>query len=198
MTIISGRPFCLAAALLITALQASLAHAAPAGGCLGHVDEAARRSGLPRAVILKVMRAESDGRAHALSRRGAMGCMQIMPATWHEVSARYSLGSNPWNARMNMIGGALYLAELARQFGFPNAFAAYNAGPARFRRHLATGSPLPLETRLYVARLGQSSVPTVSLSGPRWQEANLFVRDDEGPTKGVGNEDQTASLFPAR
>ena len=78
-----------------------------------------------------------------------MGCMQIMPATWRYLTARYALGSDPWNARFNMIGGALYLAELARQFGFPGAYAAYNAGPGRYARHvrgtarlsLLTGSP---------------------------------------------------------
>lgn len=149
--------------------------------CAPHAAEAARRSRLSEAVILRVMHVESRGRANAMSPKGAMGCMQIMPRTWRDLSARYRLGSDPWNARFNMIGGALYLAELARQFGFPGAYAAYNAGPARYARHVRSAVPLPAETRAYMASLSGAAPARGGDDGrvappPRWQDAGLFPR----------------------
>jgi len=113
-----------------------------------------------------------------------MGCMQIMPATWRYLTARHALGRDPWNARLNMIGGALYLAELARRFGFPGAYAAYNAGPARYARHLSGGRALPAETVAYMVSLSGGALPQSSwrrdgrkltATPPRWQEAGLFL-----------------------
>lgn len=152
--------------------------------CTAHAAEAAARSALSEAVILRVMHVESRGRATAISPKGAMGCMQIMPATWRYLTARHRLGSDPWNARFNMIGGALYLAELARQFGFPGAYAAYNAGPARYARHIRGAGPLPAETVAYMASLTGTAPPhraearSVNATPPRWQEAGLFLRVD--------------------
>src|SRR3546814_20739607 len=81
---------------------------------------------------------------------------------------------------MNMIGGALYLAELARQFGFPGAYSAYNAGPGRYQRYVRRGVPLPSETVAYTAQItGGSPMPARSVVAadkptlPRWQEAGL-------------------------
>ena len=161
----------------------SLATVSPSPACAPHAAEAAARSALPATVILRVMHVESRGRANAISPKGAMGCMQIMPATWRYLTARYALGSDPWSARFNMIGGALYLAELARQFGFPGAYAAYNAGPARYARHVRGGARLPAETIAYMASLSGTVSPRARRDGtadrnsvtPRWQEATLFV-----------------------
>ena len=81
-----------------------------------------------------------------------------------------------------MIGGALYLAELARQFGFPGAYAAYNAGPARYARHVRGAASLPAETVAYMASLSGSAPPLRAdaqrgaAPAPRWQEAQLFLR----------------------
>ncbi len=160
-----------------------LAAVRPSPDCAPHAAEAAARSALPATVILRVMHVESRGRANAISPKGAMGCMQIMPATWRYLTARYALGSDPWNARFNMIGGALYLAELARQFGFPGAYAAYNAGPARYARHVRGTARLPAETVAYVASLSGAVPPRAPtndstdrrLAAPRWQEGKLFL-----------------------
>lgn len=153
--------------------------------CAPHAAEAAVRSALSEAVILRVMHVESRGRVHAISPKGAMGCMQIMPATWRYLTARYGLGGDPWNARFNMIGGALYLAEMARQFGFPGAYAAYNAGPARYARHVRGGAALPAETVAYMASLsgrasprrgdGRADEGRGAGATPRWQNAGLFL-----------------------
>lgn len=158
-------------------LEPAIARSATsASACLTHASEAATRSGLAVDVIRRVMLAESAGQAHAVSPKGAIGCMQIMPATWVHLSRRYGLGSDPFDARMNMIGGALYLAELTRQFGLPGAYAAYNAGPARYVRFAGNGDPLPAETVAYAARLGGAVPPAVAeRPRARWQEAGLFL-----------------------
>ena len=56
-----------------------------------------------------VMQVESGGDEHAISSRGAMGLMQLMPGTWVELSVRYGLGLDPFDAHDNIIAGAAYL-----------------------------------------------------------------------------------------
>lgn len=118
-----------------------------------HVAEAARRFGLPAPWIEAVMRAESVGDPRAVSRAGAMGLMQLMPATWADLRARYGLGDDPYDPHDNILAGAAYLRELHERYGAPGFLAAYNAGPGRYEEALATGRPLPSETRAYLAKL---------------------------------------------
>jgi len=144
--------------------------------CAMHVPEAARRSGLSQDVVMRVMLAESGGNSRIVSAKGAMGCMQIMPATWSYLTARYNLGADPFDARMNMIGGAMYLAELAARYGWPGALSAYNAGPGRYQRFVQGGVALPAETIAYTARLGGNApAGPMATPAPRWQEASLFM-----------------------
>lgn len=144
--------------------------------CAAYAPEAARRSGLSEDVVVRVMLAESGGKSRIVSAKGAIGCMQIMSATWAYLTARYNLGADPFDARMNMIGGAMYLAELAARYGWPGALAAYNAGPGRYQRYVQGGVPLPAKTIAYTARLGRNAEgpPAVALA-PRWREARLFM-----------------------
>lgn len=109
------------------------------------VDAAAARAGLPVALIDAVIRTESGYRSQAISRVGAMGLMQLMPAT-----AR-SLGvTDPFDPRQNVMGGAMYLRRMYDRFGsMPLAIAAYNAGPGSVAKH--GGIPPFKETRRYVA-----------------------------------------------
>lgn len=100
------------------------------------------------------MRVESLGDPLALSPKGAMGLMQIMPDTWSELRSRYGLGADPYDPHDNIVAGAAYLRELHDRFGERGFLAAYNAGPGRYQDYLATGRPLPLETLLYVAAVG--------------------------------------------
>lgn len=144
--------------------------------CDAYVPEAARRSGLSEDVVMRVMRAESGGKSRIVSVKGAIGCMQIMPATWAYLTARYTLGTDPYDARMNMIGGAMYLAELAARYGWPGALSAYNAGPGRYQRYVQGSVPLPAETIAYTARLGGNAAARAMVTpAPRWQEARLFM-----------------------
>jgi soluble lytic murein transglycosylase-like protein len=125
------------------------------------IDEASARCGIPAAWIVDVMRAESGGRTALngraiVSRAGAMGLMQLMPGTWADMRGALGLGPDPHAPRDNILAGACYLRRLYDRFGHPGLFAAYNAGPVRYARHLRTGYPLPAETRAYLAGLAGS------------------------------------------
>jgi hypothetical protein len=89
------------------------------------INVAASTYHLPAAFITAVMLQESGGNPGARSPKGAMGLMQLIPAT----AARYGV-SNPWSPRQSLMGGAAYLAHLVREFnGNPTlVLAGYNAG----------------------------------------------------------------------
>ena len=152
------------------------------------VTEAAQRFGIPSAWIRAVMRAESAGNPRAVSPKGAMGLMQIMPQTWASLRLRYGLGADPFDVHDNILAGAAYLRELFDHYGAPGFLAAYNAGPARYEAHLATGLPLPAETQAYLAGLtpiiggaagdrGATVAPLVRT----WTQAPLFApHPDDG------------------
>lgn len=149
-----------------------------------HVADAARRFDVPEAWIWAVMRVESNGDARAVSTAGARGLMQIMPATWAGLRARYGLGSDPFNVRDNIMAGTAYLRELHDRYGDVTAMlAAYNAGPGRTDEHLSRGRPLPAETRAYLAKLasitGGSPDTQLAAAPPpdpfAWRRAALFT-----------------------
>jgi cell division septation protein DedD len=118
-----------------------------------YIAEAAVMHDVPETWIREVMRVESAGRHDAISSAGAMGLMQIMPATWEELRARYQLGGDPFHPRDNILAGTAYLREMYDRFGSPGFLAAYNAGPGTFDRYLARQRGLPDETRRYVAMI---------------------------------------------
>ncbi|MBV9812530.1 MAG: lytic transglycosylase domain-containing protein [Acetobacteraceae bacterium] len=197
----------LGALSLLAAAQTVDAQPAPSVGlnpCRTNLPEAAARSGLSPEFVLRVMAAESGGNPRAVSAKGAMGCMQIMPATWTYLSGRYGIGPDPYDPRQNMIAGAAYLAELTTRYGFPGAIAAYNAGPARYERYVAGRGTLPSETIAYAARIGRGSPQLALLPSARWQEAGLFlIRAAQSPLPDAAsvptrNEPRrgSGSLFP--
>ena len=117
------------------------------------IAEASVRFGVPQEWIRAVMRVESAADPLAVSAKGAMGLMQLMPATWAALRVRYGLGVDPFDPRDNILAGAAYLRELYDRYGASGFLAAYNAGPGRYEDHLMTGRALPGETRAYVAAL---------------------------------------------
>lgn len=140
------------------------------------IAEAAQRFDIPQAWIVAVMTAESGGRTHLggvpiTSRAGAMGLMQVMPTTYRALAARHGLGPDPHDPRDNILAGAAYLAQMRMRFGYPGAFAAYNAGPGRYADFLRTGRALPAETRAYIRTLSGLSptreTPPAMLAGAR-------------------------------
>jgi hypothetical protein len=148
----------------------------------GFITEASQRFAIPPNWISSVISIESAGDVHVRSPKGAIGLMQIMPATWSELRERYKLGSDPYDPHDNILAGTAYLRELLDRYGSPGVFAAYNAGPARYEEHLA-GRRLPDETRAYDAKL--ASLLAVELR-PTWiasqkssEAATLFVERDD-------------------
>jgi hypothetical protein len=146
------------------------------------VAEASERFGIPASWIRAVMQVESFGDVRALSPKGAMGLMQIMPESWATLRSRYGLGADPYDAHDNILAGAAYLRELLDRYGSPGFLAAYNAGPARYEDHLATGRALPAETQAYVATLAPviggeaiDDATAVNAVVRSWSEAPLFV-----------------------
>ncbi len=117
------------------------------------IAAASRRFAIPEALLRAVMQAESDGVPTATSPAGAIGLMQLMPATWSMIRRRYRLGDDPYAPADNIMAGAAFLRELIDRYGAPDFLAAYNAGPARAEAWRTQGVPLPDETRRYVARL---------------------------------------------
>ena len=184
LLLLSGLP------LLVSPDGTAIAQPAPASATpashpyAAHITEAAQRFGIPEHWIAAVLRAESAGDVRAISSAGAMGLMQVMPATWAELRARYRLGRDPYDPRDNILAGAAYLREMWDRYGNVAAMlAAYNAGPARYDDYLATGRALPAETRAYVASLvpvlggGLASDPAIPATPPvpDWRDAPLFV-----------------------
>lgn len=126
------------------------------------------RSEEGRWLVRSVIVVESNGEADAVSHKGALGLMQVMPATGREVLGDVSTTSTRrclLDARCNVAVGSRYLATQLRAFegNLIDALAAYNAGPARAKRW-RSGSrrrdpieyvdriPIP-ETREYVSKV---------------------------------------------
>ncbi len=143
------------------------------------IAEAAQRFALPAQWIRAVMAAESANVPHAVSPRGALGLMQLMPATWRLIRAQLGLGSNPFDPHDNVIAGAAYLRQLWDRYGMPGALAAYNAGPGRWESYLAGARPLPTETIAYVASLA-SRIGTVALPMKSATRASRSYPADSG------------------
>lgn len=118
-----------------------------------HIREAAERFHLPERLLRAVIHAESVGDALAISPKGAMGLMQIMPVTWQELRTSLALGDDPFDPRENIVAGAAYLRQMLDRFGPDGFLAAYNAGPRRYEERLVDGRPLPAATIGYVDRL---------------------------------------------
>jgi hypothetical protein len=113
------------------------------------IRDAAARHRLDPALVQAVAFVESRFEHRARSPKGALGLMQLMPAT----AARFGV-TDPWDARQNLAGGARYLRELLDRFddSLPLALAAYNAGEGAVERH---GKRIPpyAETQAYVPKV---------------------------------------------
>ena len=168
-------------------------------------SEASRRFGVPLAWIERVMRAESGGRTTLngrpiASRVGAMGLMQIMPATWAELRARLGLGVDPHDPRDNILAGTFYLRLMYDRFGYPGLFGAYNAGPRRYAEWLSGGRALPAETHAYLAQVAGPMPAQGGVQGgrPATPPPALFaVRHDVPPPAPAAHATPAASLFVA-
>src|SRR5262249_39621776 len=128
---------------------------------------AAKEHQVDPAFIAAVIRAESNGVPTAVSRKGARGLMQLMPATARRLGVR-----RPFDPKENIRGGTASLAELAARFGDTRpdlVLAAYNAGERAVEEH--KGVPPYRETRDYVRRVlafwsGAGAATATAAAGP--------------------------------
>ena len=158
--------------------SASRTYAAPgpAGDPWGpYIQEASQRFSVRQKWIRAVMRQESGGHQYLhgqliTSASGAMGLMQLMPATYESLRRRYDLGDDPYEPHDNIMAGTALIAELYARYGSPGFLAAYNSSPRRMDAYIAGHRSLPDQTVSYVA----SVAPL--LDGPM-----------NGPLSGYGN-----------
>lgn len=112
------------------------------------IGSASDHTNLDPALINSVIRAESGFNPKAVSRKGAVGLMQLMPGTASQLGVK-----NPFDPSANVEGGSRYLRELLDRYNLDlvKALAAYNAGPQRVQQF--GGVPPYYETQAYVARI---------------------------------------------
>jgi soluble lytic murein transglycosylase-like protein len=113
---------------------------------LALVEGAARRHNVDPRLVHAVITVESRYRADARSRKGAMGLMQLMPATARALQVR-----DPYDPAANIEAGVRHLRQLLERFDLPRAVAAYNAGAGAVRKF--GGVPPFRETQAYVRQV---------------------------------------------
>jgi hypothetical protein len=112
------------------------------------IREASRKYNLPGKLIERVIQAESNFQADAVSPAGAQGLMQLMPGTAKELGV-----NDPFDVRQNIDGGAAYLRQMLDRFNgdVKLALAAYNAGPGTVEKY--SGNVPYRETQTYIERV---------------------------------------------
>lgn len=118
---------------------------------LGASSSAANASaGDINAVVAAIIGQESSGNSHALSSKGAMGLMQLMPGTAKDLGV-----TDPYDPTQNRAAGTAYIKQLLAKYGdLPTALAAYNWGPGHMDKFLSGKiGAMPSETTDYVSRV---------------------------------------------
>ena len=117
----------------------------------GLITQHAQTNGVRAELVRAVMQVESAFNQYARSPKGALGLMQLMPATIRQFGVR-----NPFNPAENIRAGVAYLRQLLDRYGNDEqlALAAYNAGPGAVDKHGTTVPPYK-ETRNYVSKIGK-------------------------------------------
>jgi soluble lytic murein transglycosylase-like protein len=138
-------PAAMAMALVVEVPASGMVAEAPTP--LELADAAADRYGLPRVLVRSVMAAESGFEPLAISPKGAIGLMQLMPGT------AQVLGADPHDPAQNVDAGTRYLRDLLEKYnyGLRHALAAYNAGPGAVDKY--NGVPPYRETIDYISRI---------------------------------------------
>ena len=148
MAVATASPGLTAAAHADSGTKARVAVPAESGPYAATINATAARHGIPPHLVEAVIRAESNFDARAISPKGALGLMQLMPTTAAMLGVR-----NPFDAKQNIEGGVRHLVDLLYRYSgnLRLALAAYNAGEEAVRRH--AGVPPYPETLGYVERI---------------------------------------------
>lgn len=145
------------------------------------IDRAAQMFNIPAELVRAVIAVESAGDAGAVSHKGAIGLMQLMPGTAGQMYVE-----DPVDPAQNILGGTRYLRQLANQFGGDMllTLAAYNAGPEAVRRY--GGIPPFEETRLYVRKViaYYQELKRVSARGKKLAAADAAATPSRLPAPG--------------
>ncbi|MFN3169537.1 MAG: lytic transglycosylase domain-containing protein [Hyphomicrobiales bacterium] len=129
-----------AAMLLVGLVSAVEAHLLSIESYQPLIVEAAFRFAIPMHWIHAVIVAENAADPLAVSPKGAMGLMQIMPDTWDALRTRHGFGADPFAPADNILAGSAYLRAMLDRYGsVALMLAAYNTGPGRVDEHLASG-----------------------------------------------------------
>lgn len=174
----------------------------PAAPLAPAITRTSVRFAIPEALIRAVIAVESNWQPFAVSPKGAMGLMQLMPGTWGELRARYGLGPDPFDPCDNILAGTAYLRELLDRYGDPGFLAAYNAGPGRYEAYLRGAKSLPIETLAYVGKLSMRkrdndrNAPAAMPDRDAWQRGSLFAADRDPEREPTAGQDAHPSDPP--
>ena len=130
------------------------------------IVEESRRHGLETRLVLAVMHVESRFNSFAVSKVGALGLMQIMPATGEELAQHLGI---PWHGPQTLFDpivntrlGVAYVSQLKQRYDhLATALAAYNWGPGHIDGRLRRGTPLP---KTYPGRVFEAYATTVAFN----------------------------------
>jgi len=127
------------------------------------IDAAAARHNVDPSLVRAVVKVESNFNPQAVSRKGAVGLMQLMPST-----ARQLKVADPYDPQQNIDGGVRHLKQLLENFNgnVPLTLAAYNAGEGAVTR--SNGIPPYAETKNYVKQITELYWNGTSETGRRW------------------------------
>ena len=148
----------------------------PAQELLEKIDHHAREAGLEPKLVQSLIQAESAFDRYAVSRKGAQGLMQLMPATARQLGVK-----DPFDIDQNLEGGTRYLRQMIDRYDgdLVLTLAAYNAGPEAVARY--EGVPPYRETRNYirhVLNLYRGEAPVIPTSGVLRGRPAYLVRKD--------------------
>ena len=160
------------------------------------IDQIAKRYDVEGPLVHSVIRAESNYNARAVSNKGAMGMMQLIPAT----ARRFGV-QNPFDPQQNVEGGVRYLRFLLNYYkdDYPKAIAAYNAGEGAVDQY--RGIPPYAETRNYVYQVAKnlrSARQAEEMKSKAAQHAAEQIAAEKASLEKRGQETPTETYNPIR